>query len=47
MWDKVFMKEFNRKEPIYNTMEDTIKAACISAAMSFTSKKFYDNNTNR
>lgn len=27
MWDKVFKAEFNRVEPIYNTLEDTIKAS--------------------
>ena len=44
MWSKVFKKKFDTEEPIYNTMEDTIKAALIKTAMVVTSKKFsYDD----
>jgi hypothetical protein len=40
MWKKVFKKEFNEEEPIYNSLEETVKAAIIRASMVKSSKKF-------
>ena len=43
MWNKVFKKEFNLVEPIYNTLENTIKASIARASITRKVEDYFVN----